>query len=299
MTWRLGVGLFAFVVWAPPALVALPCAALLALAPDRAPATKTLAAVLGVAGAALLTFVGGGPLGAATRTFVLLVTVAFALGVALWPTDLLRQALRAAAVAAAVTALLVQLVWGAEGWGALAWQATRDTGLVARLVMRARPESFTLFEPVVRFVSATVPGMLVLQSIAGLALAWECHTRLAHPPLGAPLARFREFRIGDGWVWGIVAWLGILAAPVSGALKVVGANLGLVLGTLYVLRGAAIVVTFAQAAGVTTVVLLVAAGVAAGLAVPLLFVLPGLATLGITDTWYQYRRRLAAPKSNA
>jgi hypothetical protein len=28
----------------------------------------------------------------------------------------------------------------------------------------------------------------------------------------------------------------------------------------------------------------------------LIFVLPGLCTLGITDTWYQYRRRLAAAR---
>ena len=107
------------------------------------------------------------------------------------------------------------------------------------------------------------------------------------------------FRIGDGWVWGIVAWLGVLILPVSGALQVAGTNLGLVAGTLYVLRGAAIVVAFAEAFGVSTVTLMIAAGAAAALALPLLFVLPGLCTLGITDTWYQYRRRIAARQSNA
>ena len=100
-------------------------------------------------------------------------------------------------------------------------------------------------------------------------------------------------------MWGVVAWLGLLAAPVSGALKIAGTNLGLVLGALYLLRGAAIVVAFAQVAGVSGVVLVVVAGVATALALPLLFLVPGLCTLGITDTWYEYRRRLAARRPNA
>jgi len=98
---------------------------------------------------------------------------------------------------------------------------------------------------------------------------------------------------------GVIAWLGLLVAPVSGVLKLAGTNLGFVLGALYVLRGAAIVVTFAQVLGVSAVALVIAAGVAAALAAPLLFLLPGLCTLGITDTWYQYRRRLAARRPNA
>jgi len=72
-----------------------------------------------------------------------------------------------------------------------------------------------------------------------------------------------------------------------------GTNLGLIATTLYVLRGAAIVATFAEAFGISALTLLIVAAAAAALAVPLLFVLPGLCTLGITDTWYQYRRRLA------
>ena len=193
----------------------------------------------------------------------------------------------------------MSLVWGPSGWGALAWQATREAGLAMRFVVERRPDAFALYEPVVRFISVTTPGMLALQTLAGLALAWQWHVHLARAPLGAPLAQFREFRIADGWVWGVVAWLGLLAAPVSGALKIAGTNLGLVLGALYLLRGAAIVVAFAQVAGVSGVVLVVVAGVATALALPLLFLVPGLCTLGITDTWYEYRRRLAARRPNA
>ncbi len=157
------------------------------------------------------------------------------------------------------------------------------------------PDAFPIYEPMVRFVSLTWPGMLALQTLAGLALAWQLYRRVAAlaSTESAPATRFRDFYMGDGWVWGIVAWLGVLILPVSSFVQVAGTNLGLVASTLYVLRGAAIVVTFAEAFGISALTLVIVAAVAAALAVPLVFVLPGLCTLGITDTWYQYRRRLA------
>ena len=296
------MGVIAFAVWAPPSLVGLPCAALLAATPDRSARTRIAAALLGVTSIALLALPGG-RLAAAIAAYTVLVTAAFVAGAALAPTTFLRQALRAIAAAGLATAVLIQVVWGhvwgTEGWASLAWDATREAGLTMRFIVELRPEAITLYEPVVRFVSATTPGMLALQSLAGLALAWQWHVQLAAQPLGAPLAPFREFRIGDGWVWGVVAWLGLLVAPVSGVLKLAGTNLGFVLGALYVLRGAAIVVSFAQVVGVSAVALVIAAAAAATLALPLLFLIPGLCTLGITDTWYQYRRRLAARRPNA
>jgi len=292
------LGVIAFAIWAPPSLVGLPCAALLAAAPDRSARTRIAAALLGATSVALLVL-SGGRLAAAIAAYTVLLTAAFVAGAVLAPAPFLRQALRAVCFGGVGTALLVQLVWGPNGWGTLAWEATRQAGLTMRLLVELQPEAFTLYEPVVRFVSTTAPGMLALQSLAGLALAWQWHGQLTSQPLGAPLAPFREFRIGDGWVWGVIAWLGLLVAPVSGVLKLAGTNLGFVLGALYVLRGAAIVVTFAQVLGVSAVALVIAAGVAAALAAPLLFLLPGLCTLGITDTWYQYRRRLAARRPNA
>ncbi|HEX9610909.1 MAG TPA: DUF2232 domain-containing protein [Gemmatimonadales bacterium] len=297
--WRLLLGTIAFVAWAPPSLAGLPCAALLAVAPDRSARTRVAAGALGATSLLLLVLPGGGRLGAVISAYIVLLTAAFAAGVVLAPARFLRQALRAALAAGAVTALLAQLLWGSSAWGALAWEATRDAGRAMRFIVERRPDAYTLYEPVVRFVSVTTPGMLALQTFAGLALAWQWHGRLAVRPLGPPLAPFREFRIADGWVWGVVAWLGLLAAPVSGALHVAGASLGLVLGTLYVLRGAAIALAFAAALGVSATTLVIAAVVAAALALPLLFLIPGLCTLGITDTWYEYRRRLAARRSNA
>jgi hypothetical protein len=248
--------------------------------------------------AALLVVTAGSSsrLAAVTSAYIVLVSAAFVSVVLLRPEPILRQALRAMVAGGLATALLIQAVWGSDAWGALAWEATREASITMRTIVEIAPDSFAIYEPMVRFVSLTWPGMLALQTLAGLALAWQLHLRVASPALAgaAPPARFKDFYMADMWVWGIVAWLGVLILPVSGTLHVAGTNVGLVAGTLYVLRGAAIVATFAEAFGVSAVALVIVAATAAALAVPLLFVLPGLCTLGITDTWYEYRRRLAA-----
>ena len=319
-------------LWAPASLVGLPCAALLILAPTSEPAagtagsasgvagrgwrgwgglSQTIAGMLGAVSAALLVVGGGsgGRLAAVTSAYIVLATAAFVSLVLLRPDAILRQAVRSVVAAGLVCGLLIQVMWGSEAWAGLAWEATRQASLAMRTIVEVAPDAFPIYEPTVRFMSLTWPGMLALQTLAGLALAWQVYVRIAAGVAPAeqrapapPLTRFKDFNIGDGWVWGIVAWLGLLILPVSSALHIAGANVGLVAGTLYVLRGAAIVATFAEAFGVSALALVLMAAAAAALAVPLLFVLPGLCTLGITDTWYQYRRRLAAarqgPRSN-
>jgi hypothetical protein len=310
--WRLLLATLAFVLWAHPSLVGLPCAALLFLAPvsaERRPAGRTqpLAGAIGILSFALvvLTVVNGGRLGAVMGTYIVLVTAAFASLVLLRPVGepMLKRAVRSILIGGLATAVLMQIVWGTEGWAAIAWEVTRETTYSMRWVVQVTPPQvmdrmYALYEPMVRFVSVTWPGMLALQTLAGLVLAWQLHLRLTSLPLGAPVARFKDFAIGDGWVWGIVAWIAVLILPVSSAFHVAGANLGLVAGALYVLRGAAIVATFAEAFGISAAALVIFAGLAAALAVPMIFVLPGLCTLGITDTWYQYRRRLAQAQPN-
>jgi len=308
------LALVAFVLWAHPSLVGLPCAALLFVAPgsqDRPGGgwSQPIAGMIGAVSLALLVVSGtsGSRLAAVTSAYIVLATAAFVSFMLLEPRPILQQALRSIVAAGIATAVLIQLLWAPElfrfdAWGSLAWEATRLASTTMRMIVEVAPEAFPVYEPVVRFVSVTWPGMLALQTLAGLALAWQLYVRLAPPAANAgaaarpALARFKDFYMGDAWVWGIVAWLGVLILPVSGALHVAGANVGLVAGTLYVLRGAAIVATFAEAFGVSAMALVIAAAAAAALAVPLLFVLPGLCTLGITDTWYQYRRRLAAAR---
>lgn len=299
--WRLGLALLAFVLWAHPSLVGLPFAALLLLVPGehRPGWSQPLAGLIGAMSASLLvlTAQSGARLAAVTSAYIVIVTAAF-IGLILMrpaPPPILRQTLRALVIGGLATGALIQILWGSEAWGALAWEATREAGVTMRSLVEVAPDTFMIYEPMVRFVSLTWPGMLALQTLAGLALAWHLYRRVA--AAGPAPSSFKDFRMGDGWVWGIVAWLGVLILPVSNVLHVAGTNLGLVASVLFMLRGAAIVVTFAEVFGVSVVALVIMAGVAAALAVPLLFVLPGLCTLGITDTWYQYRRRLAAARS--
>jgi len=303
--WRPGLALLAFVLWAHPSLVGLPFATLVLLVPSesRPGWAPPLAGLIGAMSASLLvlTAQSGGRLAAVTSAYTVIVTAAFVGLIVMKPAPLplpiLQRTLRALSIGVLVTGALIQVFWGREAWGALAWEATREAGVTMRSIVEVAPDTFMIYEPMVRFVSLTWPGMLALQTLAGLALAWHLYRRVAGGAAGVAATSFKDFRMGDGWVWGIVAWLGVLILPVSNTLHVAGTNLGLVASVLYVLRGAAIVLTFAEAFGVSVVALVIMAGVAAALAVPLLFVLPGLCTLGITDTWYQYRRRLAAARS--
>ena len=304
--WRPALALIAFVLWAHPSLLGLPLAALLIVAPappERARWAVPLAGLIGAMSLALLFIgdgtgggAGGGRLAAVTSAYIVIITAAFVAVMLLRPGPMLRQALRATAAGFLVTALMIEVLWGTEAWRGLAWEATRQASLTMRFVVERAPDAFMLYEPIVRFASVTWPGVLALQTLAGLALAWHLHLRITTSALGSPLGRFRDFNIGDAWVWGIVAWLGVLILPVSSALHIAGTNVGIVAGALYVLRGAAIVLAFADAFGISATALAIAAATAAALAVPLLFVLPGLCTLGITDTWYHYRRRLAAAR---
>jgi len=296
-----------FVLWAHPSLVGLPCAALLIIAPGERTQergsgwSQPIAGMIGAVSLALLVLSGGSGsrLAAATSAYIVLVTAAFVSFVLLKPppAPTLRQAFRSIVAGGLASALLIQVIWGSEAWGALGWEATRQASITMRSIVEVAPNAFPIYEPMVRFVSLTWPGMLALQTLAGLALAWQLYRRIVARAAGESLApapvRFRDFYMGDEWVWGIVAWLGVLILPVSSVLQVAGTNLGLVASTLYVLRGAAIVATFAEAFGISALTLVIVAAAAAALAVPLVFVLPGLCTLGITDTWYQYRRRLA------
>ena len=86
-----------------------------------------------------------------------------------------------------------------------------------------------------------------------------------------------------------LAWL----VPKLAILKGAALNLALVLSVLYFLRGTAIVVALAGAAGLPGWTLVASAVVATVLVVPLLLLVPGIWTLGVFDTWLTFRQRHA------
>ena len=71
-------------------------------------------------------------------------------------------------------------------------------------------------------------------------------------------------------------------------------NVTVVLGALYLLRGAAVVAAFAAATGVSIATLVGGAVVGVVLVLPMVLLVPGLWTLGVSDIWLQFRRRLAS-----
>jgi hypothetical protein len=288
--WRLALGTAAFVLWAPATLAALPFAVLMAATRPRPGRGAWLATAVGAASAVLLVASSRTPLGAAYAAWSVLVAAAFVGGVLAAPAPFWRQATRATALAALAFAGLAATVWGTDWLPVVRWEATRQAQAATRLITWATPEAGAAMRQVAAIVGATIPATFVLQAVAGLALGWQLHTRLAERPLGEPLRPFREFRLGDVWVWGLVL-------AVAGWLlgqDLLAQNLAVVLGAFYFLQGAAIVVSFAAVAGISTAALIVGAALAAALAVPLVFIVPGVWTLGITDTWFEYRRRLGA-----
>ncbi|MBI1966655.1 MAG: DUF2232 domain-containing protein [Gemmatimonadetes bacterium] len=285
------LGSIGYAVWAPLPLAGLPFAALVIASRPRARAPWSVALIAGALSVGALV-AARGMVGAFVAAFVVLVTAAFTGGALLAPATVLRQALRATALAGVAVIGLARLVWGPTWWDGLQWQAAREASRAVRPLVAVLPEAAAVADRAIAFTSATIPGMLALQAIAGLALAWQWHVHVSDQPLGEGIAPFRQFRFGDQWVWGLVAAVTIWAVPKLAGLKAIALNLAVVLGALYLLRGAAIVTVFAAAVGVSPAALVAGAVLAAVLAVPLLFLIPGLWTLGVTDTWLEFRRRL-------
>ena len=140
------------------------------------------------------------------------------------------------------------------------------------------------------------PSLLVLGSLAALAIAWSVYHRLSRARLGPPLAPLREFRFNDQLVWGLIVGLTIVFLPTLASVRVVGRNLLVFFGALYALRGLG-VLSFFMAPGALAITATV------GFAMFLLPVLNAIAVLGflflaiaafglgLGDTWADWRSR--------
>lgn len=134
------------------------------------------------------------------------------------------------------------------------------------------------------------PALLALESLAVLALAWALYHRVGQARLGPPLSRLREFRFNDALVWGIIVGLVSVVLPIDGLMRSIGVNLLVFFGALYALRGL----------GVLLWILAPGRWMMVGFAIfTLLFWhVVGVVSVavGLSDTWFDWRRRLR-PKS--
>ena len=274
-------------------LVALALAALLIAAGLSAPRERVTALLVGLAGLAFVLMTAADAFDAALGAYTLIVAAAFAGGALLAPAGVWRQGIRATLWGIAGTGMVGLMLRGSRFWSELQWSVMHQTSNAVRSVVERWPNSYPMYDPMVHFFGTAFPGLLVQQTLAALTLAWQWHARLAARPLGPPIAPFRQFRFGDHWVWGLVGVLLVWAVPRLAGLKVVALNLGVILGVLYCLRGAAIVVALAGSAGVPVWSLTVATIIAVLLVIPLLLLIPGLWTLGVFDTWLAFRQRRA------
>lgn len=138
--------------------------------------------------------------------------------------------------------------------------------------------------------ASLVPGLLALEAIAGCALAWAWHHRIARSPRGVPPSPFREFRFNDHLVWGAIFTLGSLLLPLPPLARTFAANLLIVWVGLYVARGLAVIAAILAPAPSPLKI------IAAGLAFLLAPFTPGICVvLGLADTWLDIRGRLRPP----
>ncbi|MEK0430715.1 MAG: hypothetical protein RL139_519 [Gemmatimonadota bacterium] len=128
------------------------------------------------------------------------------------------------------------------------------------------------------------PALLALESLVVMALGWAIYHRIGRSRLGPPLSRWRELRFDDRLIWGVVAGLALVAAPVTGPLEALGWNLLVAFGVLYAWRGLGVLAWFLAPGRVMAVVWVLCT---------LLFwpVIGAVAVgLGLGDTWFDWRR---------
>ena len=147
-----------------------------------------------------------------------------------------------------------------------------------------------------RFAVSAFPALLLLETLAALALAWALYHRLNRSRIGTPLSALREFRFNDQLVWGLVAGLAIVLLPSLSAVRVFGINLLVFFGALYAIRGLGVLFwfmgQFGPAVGLLIGLLLLMSpllGPAAIVGVPAMML-----GLGLGDTWLDWRRRASS-----
>lgn len=166
------------------------------------------------------------------------------------------------------------------------WQEFRATNAEsAAWFEKALEEQRAMVRRTAESSPSLFPALLALESLAALGLAWALYHRVGRARIGAPLARLRDFRFNDQFIWGLVSGLALLVVPGLGPLSGLGSNLLVFSGALYGLRGAGVALFFLAPGRVMTVVLVSVSVLFAG-AAGVIFV-----GLGLGDTWMDWRRR--------
>jgi hypothetical protein len=182
-----------------------------------------------------------------------------------------------------------------DGWMEI---QIREAATTAYAILAADPEASSssigesvraAIETWAVFQHDVYPALLALATMAALAVGWYFAGRHGEDYERPPAVR--EFSFRDELIWILVAGLMLLVLPFGGSAFRVGENATLFMVALYLARGGAILAWIATAAatsGWTWVFL----AVGTVLAYP--FVFGAALVLGVGDTWWHLRDRLAA-----
>lgn len=155
-----------------------------------------------------------------------------------------------------------------------------------------------------KWSSRLVAAVLGLESLAAMALAWSLYHRLSSVRIGPMLGRLRDFRFNDQLVWGVAVGASVYLVPAFSEAKGAGLNILAFFGSLYVLRGLGILgwiskgrigrLTMAIVGSFIFVVVI--ADILGFLVSPVLPIAALAFTLGLGDTWVDWRT-LLQPKA--
>ncbi len=134
------------------------------------------------------------------------------------------------------------------------------------------------------------PALLAVESMLALALAWAAYHRLSRVRIGPPLGSLRDVRFNDQLIWGLIVGAIALSLPTLADWRVAGANLVVLFGALYVLRGVGVLLWWLpdRLAWAAPLALLVLVAVVGSVAVVAGLLAVALA-VGLSDTWRDFR----------
>ncbi len=195
-------------------------------------------------------------------------------------------------VAASTTAVLV---WGSQlGFAMTELDDQVAAGLRATVPQMLADAPATQVNAVLSAIPVfvrLVPGLVALQALVGLGLAWRWYQRIVRQPLPPPPSGFTDFRFNDHLVWGAILNLALAFVPIGEAIgRIVDCALVVWVG-LYATRGLAVAAATTARWSLPGRLVLVALSF---LALPVAF--GSLVAIGLGDIWIDFRRR-ASPSS--
>jgi hypothetical protein len=290
----------AFALLAPVGIATLPLATLLLLSRPRTGGELVTAGL--ASGASLWWLLQPGTMAdQTTKAAAVIATATFVLASRYSHSSVTHRVLLAAGSAA--LGLAVMFLAGPWAWDDVRFWVERRTGFAVRMVLArffvsasgSGPAASVgadlerWFDASVGFLADHYAAVVALQLMAGLVLASSVYQRVARQPIAAPAGKFRDFRFTEHMGWLAVAALTVILVPRLAAAKLAAANLLVVTGALYALRGLAVAAFGLSAAGGAGL------GTAILSALAVVFILPavlaGAILLGVLDAGLDLRRR--------